>query len=336
MSTTWQPAPPGRSNLRTADLLAGDRICCCVSSCQVRLPRTRKAREQGPEFFCPEHHLRTAPSGPTYVFRKGEKHRNILLRQDALKAHPKWKDHRLGSETSEDALTWNVFVGLKSLGALRPAVGLLAGVVPSAEPRLILWGHEVPREGSKVVPWAPLGDPHRALEPRHQQKTEPDVILHVPGELLVVVEAKFGSSNPTLAERNKKRRRKRKPAEDAATFLARYRTRPDASDPLDRSAICSLPDRAVLEQLVRMAVFASWLGDQDVRRVLVNLSRRCDQAPGLGHPFQGHLRSSGPVEFRAASWEDLFPVTTGPLQKYLVEKSYHFEPAFQLGQGMPG
>jgi hypothetical protein len=116
----------------------------------------------------------------------------------ALGSKAKAESHRLGYEMSEDALSWNVFVGLAEAGALRAATCFLTGVDPHAEPRLYLWGERVDLSGEAAERFAPLDTVRRKLEKGIRRfLTEPDIMLVVDGRSVVCVEAKFGSGNPT-------------------------------------------------------------------------------------------------------------------------------------------
>ena len=80
-------------------------------------------------------------------------------------------------------------------------------------------------------------------------------MLRTPGQAMVLIEAKFGSSNSVLAQ---KRGRFRSVAE----FLSRYRCKEDGDDPLNRKWISEQSDKEILEQLCRNAVFAHWLAGE--------------------------------------------------------------------------
>jgi hypothetical protein len=67
----------------------------------------------------------------------------------------KRETHRLGNENSEDALSWNVFVGFLALDALTEAFETLAGTPAKSEIELYLWGHRIRTDGA-VIPWLSL------------------------------------------------------------------------------------------------------------------------------------------------------------------------------------
>src|ERR1700690_882294 len=111
--------------------------------------------------FCPEHHLRVSPSRPTYVYDTYE--RNLIVDHQLFRSVKKVESWRLPNETSEDALTWNVLVGLSRLGRLREAVQVLTSIKPLAEPTLYLWGNEIGAESARL--WPALGQVRERLEP---------------------------------------------------------------------------------------------------------------------------------------------------------------------------
>ena len=272
--------------------------------------------------FCPDHRIRVSPSRsrPTYVFQEAS--RNCIVDRGLLHLVTKTESWRLGNETSEDALSWNVFVGLKRLGRLRDAVSVLTGISVQAEPSLYLWGNEIlEREVSR---WSLLGKVRDRLEPRVGIRTEPDVALHVPGQLLVLIEAKFGSPNSTLDG-------KTRAYDSVQDFLRVYPAPEEGPDPLEREWIESMPTMLFLEQLSRLAVFGAWMRNGSEQVVVVNLLRKRDllaKAPD----FVSHLSSDSPVTFEARAWEQLIPLTAcadgETLARYLTQKSYCLRPAF--------
>ena len=101
---------------------------------------------------------------------------------------------------SEDALSWNVFVSLAEARRLREATKMLTGYDPGAEPVLYLWGERVdPSEGGRGR-FLPFEQTRQRLESDIKRfKTEPDIMLVCDRQMVVCIEAKFGSGN-TLAE----------------------------------------------------------------------------------------------------------------------------------------
>jgi hypothetical protein len=106
---------------------------------------------------------------------------------------------KAGYSTSEDALTWTMFRYLESKNRLREtfaANGVAIAQHASVEPRLILWGAEVPgRDGSASQVPAGLHRVSCLLQETTDRRTEPDVILDFGVAGIVFVEVKFRSGN---------------------------------------------------------------------------------------------------------------------------------------------
>jgi len=249
--------------------------------------------------------------------------RNLIVERDlAMRfARAKTESWRLGNEASEDALTWNVFVGLARLGLLPEALKILTGVGLSQEPQLILWANEFTSNGPRL--WPGIQEVRHELEETTTILTEPDVILRIPGKVLAIVEAKFSSRNSTLDKKG---------YDSPEEFLANYPARCVEDDPLDRERILSMPSTKILEQLCRMAVFGSRLRGRGEDVVVINLLGQQDLLSKGVPEFQSHLRREGPVRFEARCWEDLAPVARAggndTLIRYMIEKSLLLAPAF--------
>lgn len=123
---------------------------CPVKGCET--PTTWVTDSRGERRYCAMHGIRLHSN--TFVYWDGENRkddarlRNFPIRPDiarevALNAVGKAESHRLCYEMSEDALTWNVFVGPAEAKRLRDAVLFLTGDHIEEEPRLYLWGELV-------------------------------------------------------------------------------------------------------------------------------------------------------------------------------------------------
>ncbi|MDP2857139.1 MAG: hypothetical protein Q8P50_04080 [Bacillota bacterium] len=300
-------------------LREGDKVRCCVGGCHRLLPRRARGK---PATFCPIHGISVSMS-PTYVYQDWK--RNILLRHDlmAVVKQLKVESWRLGSETSEDALSWNVFVGLAHLGGLSEAFEALTGRKARSAPQLFLWGVEVsPTEEPRF--WSRLAEVRAELEPRLPTPTEPDIMLWVPGQAIVLIEAKFGSPNGTLG---------RKKDGNPHDFLTRYRPPSGRSDPLDRQNILSKPPDEILEQLSRNVLFATWLARGDEEPFVANLVRASVETD-VEERMHQHLSAAAQTRLRRVAWETLgrLPTMQRPeaasLSHYLQNKTLRLQPAF--------
>ena len=298
-------------------LLSGESLRCCIRGCKELLPKRHRGQQPS---FCPKHGI-SMSTKPTYIYRDAE--RNFIIGKDVPTSIAKVEKWRLGFETSEDALSWNVFVGLYALRGLAEAFEALTGTVASGEPELYLWGNRVDAD---CAPWPDLHEVRTKLEEGLAIPTEPDIMLRVPGQAIVLIEAKFGSPNGRLA--GKKDR-----LGSVTEFLNRYRCKEGAADPLNRKWISGQEDERILEQLCRNAIFAHWLASGREQPFVINLVRR--EAANDEQLFLQHL-AGNEVRFHVRRWEDIFglPIIQGEqasvLRRYLENKTLNLLPAFVL------
>jgi hypothetical protein len=220
-------------------------------------------------------------------------------------------------------VSWNIFVSLYALGGLGEAFEKLTGTKPLGEPELYLWGNRIDAEFNL---WTNLSKVRAKLEKGMTIPTEPDIILRAPGQAIVLIEAKFGSSNPSLD--GKKER-----FGSVTQFLNRYVCKEGATDPLNRKWISEQKDEQILEQLCRNAVFAHWLSSEVEQPFLINLVRQA--ARNDEQFFRQHL-TENEVNFHVRRWEDLCGLSVihgekaSVLRRYLENKTLNLEPAFNL------
>ena len=332
-------------------------IRCPVLGCSTELEHVPFGLKKGKTLpWCPTHGIRL--HAQTFVYWNGEEShdearlRNFIVRQDlarkvALPMGKKAESHRLGYEMSEDALSWNVFVSLAAAGCLRDAAQCLTGRKVEAEPELYIWGRKIDLAGSEDARYPELDRVGSVLEKDIRKfKTEPDVMLVLPGEMVICIEAKFGSGN-TLAD-EAPTEPGQKPT-SRSLLLSRY---------LEPSAIAKevlLPAQVPVRlhsQLFRNIVFACEMARGTPWHV-VNLvsstqwSRATERPRGATssakYSFQdptesvrSYLRPDRHGCFTFRTWEALHAeVIRGDsrlrdLDAYLHSKSAHFLPAFAL------
>lgn len=332
MGKNWKKCPIGGCNL--------DAITVGVKR-RSRIP------------VCVEHGIRLHAG--TFVYWNGVENelrarlRNIQVRPDLAEKFVagktgKVESGRLGYEMSEDALSWNVFVGLMEAGALAKAVSYLCGTMPSREPDLYLWGFRIIDRADPPLAFAPLDAVRGHLEQGIRKfVTEPDIMLVIPGELLVCIEAKFGSANPLA--RPGKNAAGEKP-KDIYGLVARYL-------PADAKTARSAIDRAEVKdplhsQLFRNIVFAAEMaaleGIEDWR--VVNLvgktlwegknGKKRPAGYSLDDPtpeIKRYLRAEHRHRFSFRQWEGLYGSVLKDIPtvaSYMASKSAHFRPAFNL------
>ncbi len=289
-------------------------VRCCIRDCGHWLP----ARRRGvPNEYCREHHISVSTS-PTYVYRDAKS--NFIVAAGELDGLEKVERWRLGNESSEDALSWNLFVSLLHLGLLDTALPVL-GVY--GVPHLYLWGNRIAEPPEF---WPRLRSVRGVLENGAGFPTEPDIIVHVPGRLLLLIEAKFGSPNGTLVGKEDR-------FGSVDDFLARYPSAEGVTDPLNRQWIAEQEPEHVLEQLCRNVILATHLAAKGERMVVANLVR-ADAEVKVEAEFRRHLMPDSPVEFRRLTWESFWPILAAhgedaaPVRTYLANKTLRLRRAF--------
>jgi hypothetical protein len=324
---------------------------CPVRGCGADLLPVRFGKsKEGPRYrqWCQEHGLRLHTKTFAYWNGPGREDdarlRNVMVRPElaravALGKGMKAESHRLGYEMSEDALSWNVFVSLADAGKLRAATKYLTGRELRSEPRLYLWGRPVAADADHSL-YGPLQQVRYALEPDiHTYVTEPDIMLIADGEMLVSIEAKFGSGNPLAHEGTVKRGEK---PITAAGLLERYlgtRTSEHTRRIVQLKHIGPTP----CTQLLRNVVFAAEMaGDTPwhvVNLVAESLKGRTDKHKSFDNPTEevvGYLHSDYNHCFTYRTWEGLYANCIAGDPKlaevggYLRGKSAHYFPAFTL------
>jgi hypothetical protein len=284
--------------------------------------------------------------------------RNFPVEREFLEAHPlrklaKAESHRLGYENAEDAVSWNVFAGLCSAGLLGKAAAVLSGQPVPGEPELWLWGHRVDLRKGFGQLFPPLERLRQRLEPDvHPFATEPDIMLVVPGKLLILIEAKFTSGNSVAESKEAKPGEKPK---DLKGLLSKYL--PHGSD-----AGAINPAKAADPfhgQLFRNVVFAQAMAREPemagAEWAVVNLvsetqRKKARGSTGAGRrpsertacfedptsAVHGWLREEARSRFRCSTWEALHAALIkgepklATVDQYLRGKSAHLRPAFEL------
>ncbi len=300
--------------------------------------------------FCSTHGIRVHSNSFVYwngtASQKHAKLRNFSIRRElaaeiALDPKGKAETHRLGYETSEDALSWNVFVGLAAQRKLRDAVKFLTGKTVDSEPKLYMWGKQIDVAGRERGYYQPLNDVRDRLECDIRRfKTEPDIMLVLEGQLIVLIEAKFCSGNPVAHEKPIKVGEK---PVDWTGLLQRYLdpASPKTIQVINRECI----GQTFHSQLFRNVIFGSEMAT-DCDWHIVNLVSDTQWQLGKDsrdYSFRSpeeyvhcYLQPAVQNCFSFRSWEGLHralirddPDLTS-LDSYMREKSAHYLRAFQL------
>ena len=306
-------------------------VCCPVRRCAHWIEPP--ARKKGTGQPCPDHGIYVHRSG---TYRYANPADNVIVDREFFNRYIlgngfKYETHRLGMERSEDTLSFNVFRSLQRLGLLSEVAELCAGTRPSQEPTLYLWGLEIASDS--VRPWDRLVEARERFEsdlPVNRPLTEPDIALHVPGEMLILIEAKFTSGN-TVYRRDKKTKLLDLTLDQLVNIYS------------DQSLKIMDFDRARrrdsgYSQLHRNMVFAEFMARRDApttRAYHVNLVREGFEE-GACEGFLDVVRHEYHDRFEQITWEQVYQVIekrrprTDHLCRYLEQKTERFRPAFRV------
>jgi len=267
--------PLGIADLRSRseiEKIDAEHVRCYVRGCDQRL---RVHRRDSPGDYCRQHDVRCylSTAGPTFEYRDPEQ--NLIIGREEfttyVRRNPfKYESHRFGLERSEDALSWNFFLGLWQCDLLPWFVFETTGVLIARQPRLFLWGLEVSR--ATWEPWALLVQARKHFEsnlPVDRPLTEPDAAILVPGQLLMLIEVKFCSANPWYKQGPRA----------SSSSLTLDELKKTYQFPGMTSLLMSNAEREprLPYQLWRNMVFAEWMANADssvTEPFLLNLVRR--------------------------------------------------------------
>lgn len=227
---------------------------------------------------------------------------------------------RLGNESSDGAVAWNVFRSLQEAGCLGVAARVLADAETLAEPELTFWGQHL--EPARAAAWTELRTIRNELEPGLTQQTEPDASLHIPGWGWVLIEARFGSGIGVY---------------DDPTYVDAWLECYAAACPgvFDDEAIRGAKLREFPQRLLRIVALAHKLKGQGEHATVVSLVRENDTTE-IEKWIGRCLAETADVGFRRATWEALYRALDPDdtrlehLRRYLENKSYGLRPAFAL------
>ena len=333
--------------------LASPRVApgtCPVAGCTAQLGTVSSQWGEMPH--CPAHRIRIHANAGTFVYYHGKDRvskrdatlRNILFETDYFRERilgnqAKAETHRMGHETSEDALTWNVFVRLARTKQLASLVHTLTGLTPNQEPELYLWGLKVALDDPAPPAVFPeLVEARDTFEKGiNKFLTEPDIMLHCPGQVLLLIEAKFTSGNTLALEDVPEVPADEKP-KSREGLLRRYALPESRKSPPPMSG-------AFHSQLYRNLVFAQHMANKlGVRWGLASLvsEEQClqrqrkeeyqDPAPFIYSLIHNESRS----RFVFYSWEKLYAdhvagnLALNDLAAYMIHKSANGAKAFSI------
>jgi hypothetical protein len=309
----WSAFEPQRIDELRRSTTSADAPCPFNGHDGERLPWRSGDYRKGTEFHGdPAVSFRVSP---TYVLKEARD--NFIVGQELLEQLAgKAETWRLGNENSEDALSFNVFRSLQEAGALGEAARLLAGVDAAAEPELIVWGHRLDQASAHLVP--ELEKALKEMEPWSGQKTEPDVILRLPGWGWIFVEAKLASPTSTLRGKPEK--------------LKAWGSVYGGSRIFDLTAVAAADEAGFPEQLLRNVAIAHRVAGRE-RVAVVALVRDKHKSSVDGWATDYLVEES--IYTGSATWEQLYALTEAReklarLRAYMADKSVNLRRAFRL------
>jgi hypothetical protein len=258
----------------------------------------------------------------------------------------KAESHRLGSENSEDALTWNIFGGLLYYERLHHVYNQLTGANSSPNQlELFLWGLKIDFNTQQVEPWEPLMKVRASLENDIKHFfTEPDIMILGPTHL-ICIEAKFTSGNPIVL--NGKHDIDGEKPNSREGLIERYVRSIQINDKWTHPAI--QPEQLgekVHSQLLRMLVFTSAMAQLKGRRnwLVANLISKTQwnkkNNKSRGYDFNDptpSIPTSVRNNFKFISWEyDIYEKVLKnesalvKLSVYMKNKTANLKKAFEI------
>lgn len=352
----------GINDLKPAD--GRDSKSCFIKECHSTLSRTQSQYRGKHLPYCKIHGIRLHYDSGTFVYcdQNGESKndarlRNFLFHKEFVRDYvldnkTKAETHRLGYENSEDALSWNVFVPLMDVGKLSDAVRWLSGKDITGTPELYLWGMKIAWNGNdKACEYPPLLNARKKFENDIRRfPTEPDIMLIIPGKLVMCIEAKFTSGNPVTEEgiHSKPGEKPKNPEGLIGRYMGRWKA---ASRYLDLEFISKVEKPH--SQIFRNIIFAAWMAEKTgADWHVVNLVSDTQWQLGKsrkqkthGYDFndptnavRSYLHDDFKDNFTFRTWEELYRDLVegdhrlGELRDYFQQKTACLERAFNLPQ----
>lgn len=314
--------------------------------------------------YCVRHGIRlhlSSKNNPTFVYFNGnrdEDHikarlRNFIFQKQYVEEHvlrsqTKAETQRLDHENSEDAVSWNIFVGIVRAGALSHAMSWLAGRKIDGEPELYLWGSHIDLNNNRHVFCPELRQARGTIEEGIQRFwTEPDVMLIVPKKFVMCIEVKFTSGNTLAQVENEKESQGQKPKSVDGTIERYFLQNTFWKNRLRYIQPNDINRKRFHGQLFRNIVFASGMaetfeGDWQVVNLVSTTQwekRTSTKDTDYKDPSDSvrcYLMDQYKQRFTFRTWEGLFAHVikdNNSLQdvaEYMKEKSACFEQAFKL------
>ena len=306
--------------------------------------------------FCPEHGIRIHGSG--FVYHNGDTEmdlitaikRNLFFQPDYyifnfFRKGNKMESGRLCYESSEDAVSYNVFTEMASNdNALRDLVREITKQDIKENIELYLWGSKIDLQSGKSIPYSHLEKVREHLEKNIKRfKTEPDIMLVVPKKLVICIEAKFGSKNPIAVDKEEKEEEKPKRMD---RLIKRYYNGNKLIKGCDIFDFPPKPKFLFYEQLFRNIVFAAsmaqieghtnWFVVNLRSQHVMNLKRGKPESRPVMRSVRSILRQGYKKRFLHLTWEEIYEIAVKDNPKlynlswYLKNKSLNCGRAFNI------
>lgn len=324
---------------------------CPVRACISKLDSAPSRWGEMP--YCLEHGIRLHPNSSTFVYyhgpdrrdRRGAAMRNIrfhreLFEENVLGNTFKAESGRISHETSEDALTWNVFTAIAQAGLLTDLASHIVRGQLSGESELYLWGLRIPcgAQAARCVAFPPLLAARETFEfdiPHFN--TEPDIMILLPNRILLAIEAKFTSGNPLALARENDLAGEKPQSREGIT--RRYTPKALNSVAVEPDAVES--SAPFYSQLYRNLIFVIHMAEQlGVDWHLANLVSQTQFARRRGDEYcdpTAFIQMVVPKpHFTFLRWEEVYEFASAAslsvLTDYMVHKTAHLKVAFDLEQ----
>jgi len=327
---------------------------CPVKNCSSDLRKVPFQKSLVP--FCSEHGLRIHKTsgfvyynGSTQTSKAVATKRNFMFNSDYCinnfyKKGNKIESHRLCYESSEDALTFNIFSEL--LSKKYPLKKLVSAITKKEildDIDLYLWGNKIAMESKDTKFYGPLRQLHNALEPGIKPFiTEPDIMLIIPKKLVICIEAKFGSKNPIAKDKTVKEGEKPKRTNE---LIKKYCLKNKIINTDTIFDFNNMPD-LFYEQLFRNIVFAASMakleGATDWRVVnlrnqhVMNIKQGKPESAPVMRNVRSILRPKYKKRFSHLTWEEIYNIAIkgdsrlADLTWYMKNKSLGCSRAFNV------
>lgn len=340
-----------RNDLQKTHLPLGK---CPVKHCSAKIEIVPYQKYSLP--FCPEHGIRIHQSGFVYFNGPSDSDKIIATKRNLqfhgdyyisnfFKQGNKMESGRLCYESSEDAVSYNVFSELLANGdALRKLMAHITNGTVNEEPNLYLWGGKINLRNGSFQEYRPLAKVRGHLEGDIKRfKTEPDIMLVVPKKAVVCIEAKFGSKNPIAKEKEHIDGEKPKRKTALIERYCRKNTLVDCDELF--IDLCNMQG-LFYEQLFRNIIFAASMAhiESAERWYVVNLrnqhnmniKRNMPESLPVMRSVRAMLKPKYKKRFMHLTWEDIYEKVVrdnrglNNLGWYLKNKSLRCSRAFNV------